>query len=621
MSFFEELKRRNVVRVAFLYVLFSWLLLQVTDVLSSLLTVPEWGGSLVVMLLILGFFPVVVFSWVYELTPEGIKREKDVDRSQSITGQTGQKINVLIIVLLALAIGAVALDRFMPRQMPAPTPVADEQFQEKPAETPAPTDPTILAGSKFAPAPDRSIAVLPFADMSPDKDQEYFSDGLSEELLNLLAKIPELRVASRTSAFSYKGKDIKISDVAAELNVAHVLEGSVRKAGNRVRITAQLIDADEDVHLWSETWDRNLDDVFAIQDEIASNVVDQLKVTLLGAAPAQTETDPEAYNLFLQARHLGRQGSEKSMLRAVEVFKEVLTVDPDYAPAWVGLATNYTNLAGTSVMDEDEGYAEARAATDRALEIDPDNAKAYSTLAWYYDNHVGDYDQSARFHEKALALAPNDEKVLNAVAVFLNSLGRNEDAIRIYKRQIERDPVNATTYHNLGIAYLNARQFDKATESFDKALEVSPDMLLARIFHGYMFYLKGDYQRYLDAFATLSDDTGSNVYRLLAQAAANPFMGREAEGMQALQTFEREYGNTWTYVIATVHARQGRTDEAFEWLERAYEIGGPSNISGAWNDITLEPLHDDPRWQPLLEKAGVSPEKLAAVQFDFRLPR
>jgi TolB-like protein/Tfp pilus assembly protein PilF len=622
MSFYEELKRRNVVKVAVLYVVFSWLLLQVTDVLSSLLPVPEWAGALVVMLLILGFFPVMVFSWVYELTPEGLKREKDIDRDQSIVGQTGKKINVLIIVMLGLTIGVVVLDRLMPHQ-PAPA-EAEGNSTETPVETtdqePTAADPTAMAGSRFAPAPDRSIAVLPFADMSPDKDQEYFTDGLSEELLNLLAKIPELRVASRTSAFSYKGKDIRIAEVAEQLNVAHILEGSIRKSGNRVRITAQLIDADEDVHLWSETWDRTLDDVFAIQDEIASNVVDQLKVTLLGAAPVQTETDPQAYNLFLQARHLARQGSEKSMLRSIEMLDEVLALDPVYARAWGSLASNYINLAGNSLIDRDEGYAKAKDAANRAMEIDPDFGPAYSILAWYYENYAGDYQESARYHEKALTLAPNNESVLNSVAAFFSGLGREKEAIAIYRKLIERDPINATTWHNIGIAYFNDRDLDKATESFDRAIDVSPDMLLARIFQGYMFYLKDDYQPYLDAYARLSDDTGSELYRLLSEAAAYPFMGRDAEGARAMEQFEREYGDSWTYVIATVHARQGRTDEAFEWLERAYEIGGPSNISGAWNDVTLESLHDDPRWQPLIEKSGVTPQKLEALEFNFDLP-
>ena len=283
-SFFEELKRRNVVKVAVLYMIASWLLLQVTDVLSSLLPVPEWAGSFVVMLLILGFFPAVIFSWVYEMTPEGLKKEKDIDRSQSITPETGHKINVLIVLLLLLAIGGLVVDRLVPEaeQVADPPPVAET------TEEAVQVDPAQLAAMKFAPPPDRSIAVLPFVNMSDDPGNEFFSDGISEELLNLLAKVPELQVTSRSSAFAFKGERIDIPEVAQKLNVAHILEGSVRKAGNQVRITAQLIQARSDTHIWSETYDRTLDNIFAIQDEIASEVVAQLKVTLLGEAPKVT---------------------------------------------------------------------------------------------------------------------------------------------------------------------------------------------------------------------------------------------------------------------------------------------------------------------------------------------
>jgi adenylate cyclase len=615
MSLFEELKRRNVVKVAVLYIVASWLILQVADVLFPNLGAPDWAFGFVLGLLILFFFPVMTFSWVYELTPEGLKREKEVDRSQSITHHTGRKINILIIVMLALAIGVVVADRLIPRQGPE----VETTVMEKTAdETPA--DPAQLAAEKFAPAPDRSIAVLPFADMSPDKDQEYLSDGLSEELLNLLAQIPELRVASRTSAFSFKGKNVKIADVAAELNVAHVLEGSVRKAGNRVRITAQLIDAKSDVHLWSETWDRTLDDVFAIQDEIASNVVEELRVTLLGQAPVVEETDPEAYNLYLQARHLGRQGSGESMLRAVDLYQQVLVIDSDYAPAWTGLSSAYVNLVSANVLSRDEGYAKSREAVESALAVDPDNGRAYANLAWYFDNYAGDYPTAARYYQKALELAPNDDGVLNGAAVFLQTLGRLDESIVIYHRLAERDPVNTSVFHNIGITYLSDRNFEAATASFDKALALSPNMVLSRIFRGFMFYVEGDYEGYLESFNQLSEDTGHDGYRLLSQAAAYPELGREAEGAESLNRLEQEFGDDWAYVIATIHARQGRIDQAFQWLERAYEVEGTSALAGAANDFMLDSLHEDPRWTPLLQKAGVSPAQLAAIKFEVNLP-
>jgi len=615
MSLFEELKRRNVIKVAVLYVIAAWLILQVADVLSSLLPVPEWTGSLVFIFLALGFPLVLIFSWVYELTPEGVKREREVERDESITHVTGRKINILIIVMLALAIGVVVLDRLMPREAPVVETVAVEETAE-----PAAVEPAELAAAKFAP-PDRSIAVLPFADMSPDKDQEYLSDGLSEELLNLLAKVPELRVASRTSAFSFKGKEVKIADVASELNVGHVLEGSVRKAGNRVRITAQLIDATHDVHLWSETWDRTLDDVFAIQDEIAANVVSELKVALLGDAPSIEETKPEAYNLYLQARHLQRQGSGESMQKSIEMFREVLEMDPDYAPAWIGISTAYTNLASYGVLPRDEAYGKARDAAEKAIAIDPDSGQAYSVLAWNYDNYLGDPQTAARYYEKAYALAPNDDKVLNGVATFLSHISRRQEAIDIYRRLAEKDPLNAAAFNNLAVSYLNTKDFAAATASLDKALTISPNMLLARIYRAFVNYPNGDLEAYLSAFDKLSEDSGTDFFRDISQATAYPEMGREAEGAAAMARAEEEYPEGWAYVIATVHARRGRNDEAFEWLERAYEEDGPPALTGAEDDFMLDTLHDDPRWRPLMEKAGRLPEQLAAIQFDVNLEK
>jgi TolB-like protein len=275
-----------------------------------------------------------------------------------VTYETGRKINILIVVLLVLAIGAVVIDRLIPE--PSPWVEAEQTAEKVATEKQGPIESAELAADKFAPAPERSIAVLPFINMSPDPEQEYFSDGLSEELLNLLAKVPDLTVASRASAFYFKGKDVTIADVAKKLDVRHILEGSVRKSDDRVRITAQLIDARKDVHLWSETWERTLNEVFAIQEEIATSVVAALKVRLLGEGPAPLETDPEAYTLYLQARHRERQLSKEGMLQAIELFEKVLSIDPDYTPAWNGLGAAYSNLAAANILPRDEAYARAR---------------------------------------------------------------------------------------------------------------------------------------------------------------------------------------------------------------------------------------------------------------------
>jgi len=297
MSFVQELRRRNVFKVAVLYVVAAWLILQVADVLFPNLGAPDWAFGLVLGLLILFFFPVLIFSWVFELTPEGLKREAEVSRSQSITDETGRKINILIVVMLALAICVIVVDRLVPD---APQGI-EGAAREAQARLEATNDEATLVAEP-------SIAVLAFTNMSDDPANEYFSDGISEEILNLLAKLPGLHVTSRSSAFQFKGHDIDIPTVAKQLGVAHILEGSVRKSGNQVRITAQLIDADEDRHMWSESYDRELDDLFAVQDEIAAAVVAELQQTLLGTIRTtdlaqSNRTDPRAYDLYLRARH------------------------------------------------------------------------------------------------------------------------------------------------------------------------------------------------------------------------------------------------------------------------------------------------------------------------------
>ncbi len=291
MSFLNELKRRNVLRVAIVYLAGSWLLIQVLETLFPIFGLAETSIRIVVIILAIGFIPAVAISWVFELTPEGIKRDEDVDRSAAASIAAGENFDRIVIVVLVLALGYFAVDKFVL------DPARDvEQIQE--AQKQARTEALVRSYG------DKSIAVIPFINMSPDPEQAYFADGISEELLNLLAKIRELRVISRSSGFSYKGKDIDITTVSKELNVAHVLEGSVRKSGNKIRITVQLIDARTDTHLWSETYDRTLDDVFVIQDEIAAEVVARLKIELLGSAPIAKKVNPQAFALYLKARRI-----------------------------------------------------------------------------------------------------------------------------------------------------------------------------------------------------------------------------------------------------------------------------------------------------------------------------
>ncbi len=318
---FQELKRRNVFKVGTVYVVLAWLLAQITDVFLEPFGAPDWVIKTVLLLLIIGFPLALLFAWAFELTPEGLKKEKYVDRSQSITHETGQRLNLAIIFILILALGYFAVDKFIlePGRHLETSEVAAQPVEAK------------------EPAKEKSIAVLPFVNMSDDAGNEYFSDGIAEEILNALAKVKDLKVAGRTSSFAFKGQNQDLREIGDALGVNHILEGSVRKAGAKVRITAQLIQVDDGFHLWSDTYDRELTDVFAIQDEIANAILEQLKARLVGGesvAVAATRTNTEAYELYLLAKQRMYERTQLPLEAAAELLDRAIAIDPQYAPAY-----------------------------------------------------------------------------------------------------------------------------------------------------------------------------------------------------------------------------------------------------------------------------------------------
>ncbi len=598
MSFLSELKRRQVFRTAALYAVTSWLLLQVADVLFPNLGAPDWAFGLVLGILLLGFPLVLIFSWVYEVSPDGIRKEADLEHPDA-SGPHRRRLDLLIVGLLLLAIGLMALDQLGPDKV-ATGPEAPNAGLH-PEQNPA------------APGGDNSIAVLPFADLSPDGDQAYLSDGLSEELLNLLARIPQLRVASRTSAFSYKGKDTRIADIAADLGVAHVLEGSVRKSGNVVRITAQLVDARTDRQLWANRWDQTLEDVFAIQDDIAAAVIAALRVELLGEVPTAVATSPDAYTAYLQATHLSRLGEPGASEEAVRLFRQALDLDPTYAPAWIGLGTVYANLASARFRPADEAYAEALTAVTRAQELAPADPNGYAMRAWIAHLHEGDYPAAARDYSRALALDAHNARALNGVAQLLRSLGRLEESVRVHEALIASDPVNPGAFFNLGMVLVFSDDLDAARATFEKALDLAPDHVLSRVWMANIDYLRDNPERSLEQFEALSDDTGNELFSLVGRAQALPGMDRPEEGQQAMEMLEERWGRLFAYVIATIHGQNGDVDEAFEWLDRAWELNGPGALTDVRVETGLRPLHDDPRWPGILEKAGLTDSQVEGI--------
>jgi TolB-like protein/class 3 adenylate cyclase/Tfp pilus assembly protein PilF len=459
-----------------------------------------------------------------------------------------------------------------------------------------------------------SIAVLPFVNMSRDEDNEYFADGLSEELLNVLAKIRGLRVASRTSAFYFKGKDIDLGTVAQKLGVATVLEGSVRKSGKRVRITAQLIEASSDSHLWSETYDRELDDIFAVQDDIAQSVVKELRAALLGeridagavaaaeaevkAAAAGRADDPEAYRLYLQGRFLLDRLNLAEVKRSIELFHQALGRDPGFALAWCGLSQAYAIEAGYGGADVAEGYERAREAAKRALATAPDSADAYVRLGQVYELYDWDWPAANDAYQHALALAPNNPTVLLAVAGITRVLGGAERAIELYRRAIALDPLSSAAHRALGLRLLRMGRLDEASAAIATALEINPS---AGLVWCLVAAIRREQGRLDEALAAAERERLPD-FRQLALGMVHHAMGHREAADAALRKLSDEWAHAAAYQIAMLHAMRGEVDAAFQWLERAYAQRDPGLVNLAGDTPFARALHSDARWMPFLRR-------------------
>ena len=458
----QELKRRNVVRVGVAYVVVAWLVIQVIETVSDPLGLPDWTEAFFIVLMLAGLPVILLFSWAFELTPEGLKKTEDVEIDKSVTDVTGKKLNYTIIVVLALALGYFLWERQGLVEQ------AEQTATEQAAEV------TETSG-------EASIAVLPFVNMSADPEQEYFSDGISEELLNLLAKIPDLRVPARTSSFQFKGQNLDISEVAEQLNVKHVLEGSVRKADVRVRVTAQLIEAETGYHLWSDTYDRELDDIFAIQDEISAAIVTALSDTLglqVEAAPHDsTVSNPEAYNLFLLAQHQVKERTKTDLESAIPNYERALELDPNYAPAHAGIGLAWYLLAATDgtygTLPLDESLSKAMPHIEKALHLDGEMPEALGVMGLTLDARER-YEEAIPYYEKALQLNPSLTDVRNWYSQSLSDLGRADEALAQMERAYEIDPLSVLTLNNYTNELMLRRRFDAMEPVLDRLTQIDP---------------------------------------------------------------------------------------------------------------------------------------------------
>ena len=452
MSFITELKRRNVLRVGVAYIVTAWLIIQVVETLFPVFDIGNESIRIVVILLAIGLLPALFFAWAFELTSEGVKREKDVDRSRSIAPQTGKKLDRWVIIMLALALTYFAFDKFV---------LAPGRDAELVSTTAQETEQAVLNRT-----PDKSIAVLPFVNMSSDPEQEFFSDGITEEILNSLAQVTELKVAGRTSSFSFKGRNEDLRQIGDLLNVAHVLEGSVRKSGDRIRITAQLIKVDDGYHMWSETFDRELTDVFAIQDEIAVAILDQLKMQLLGESPhlvKPNQTGTEVYELYLQARQLIRERKQKSMELAVQLLDRAISIDPNYAPAYaqLGIATLLLSDRIYGGIPHEQALTRAHKLLNTALELDSNVAEAWAGLGLYYNQSLK-RAEAIEVLEKALSINPNLINALNWLITAKSVLGDYLGGRAITEKILQTDPLYVPAIGTAVANYNNEGQTEKS---------------------------------------------------------------------------------------------------------------------------------------------------------------
>jgi adenylate cyclase len=595
LSLFNELKRRNVFRVGVAYIVVTWLVAQVLQMVFESFGTPDWVMKTLLVLLATGLPLALFFAWAFEMTPEGIKREHEVDRSQSIVSQTGKKLNLTIFVVMALALVYFAYDKFVVSE--STNAVTTESVAE---ETTAEASTPRVVSEEVSTEPDNSIAVLPFVNMSSDEEQEYFSDGLSEELLNLLAKIPELKVASRSSSFQFKGEKIDITEVALKLKVAHVLEGSVRKSGNNIRITAQLIKADDGYHMWSETYDRSLDNIFAIQDEISAAVVAALKIELLGEAPKSEVVNPEAYALWLKGRYVYSKWGKENFELAIEAMKAALAIEPDYVEAWASLSVAYLTQTQSGYLDAAEGIALSRDAIEKAVAIDPNRPTVLARLASIQNQFDWDWAAAEATIQRALELDPFEMRVLGAAGTIAANLGRGEESLAFFQRILDQDPLNLVALYNKADALHRLGRLEESRLAYSKLLELNPEDWGSHTQVAIILLQQNKPQEAWQELDLEVDPQQQEFGRVLVL----PALGREAEAEQRLAVFIEQNQSWAAFPIAGIYAWHGDKESAFKWLEQAYQQHS-GLLSGVLMEPLLTPLHDDPRWGDLLDRMNL----------------
>lgn len=577
--FWRELKRRSVHKGIISYVVFSWVLLQVISVLGSLVTIPDWLGKAVLITLLVCFPFWVAFSWLYDITPDGIKltsnqKNPSTERNEHIN----KRLNSFILLFLILAVMLLFIDRFR----------ITSQYESNEIAINLPVE--------------NSIAVLPFNDISVSKDQAYFADGLSEELIQTLSKIIGMRVTSRTSAFSFRGKTTDIPTIAKMLNVNYILEGSVRTFDSIVRVNVQLIDAKNDTSAWSETWDKPLKNIFQIQNEISTNIAERLALRIVNNPTEEIpKADPEAYRLYLEGLYVMHstfdiEGDQK----AEKLFKRSLAIDSTYAPAWEHLAHTYHFQTDYGIYPVDTSYPLIKEAALNAVKYDSLYAPAYSLLSTIAISYEKDYYKARAYVEKGLTISPNDTEVLNRAAEVAMIFNKPEEAVVYNEKIAQLSPLEEFSFYALGMTYYYAGKYSEAEKTLLKALEFTPEADITYQLLTGALLMQNRKEEALEA----AKKEKSEPLRYQSLAIAYHALGNSEESLKNLEKLKAKFEKDASYDIAAVYAQMGDKDNAYLWLEKAinYDDFGLSTLNV---EPYFNPIVDDPRWKLFIKRLGL----------------
>jgi serine/threonine-protein kinase len=578
--FFGELKRRNVYKVGVAYAVVAWLLMQVASQVFPFFEIPNWIVRLVVLLLVIGFPFALIIAWAFELTPEGIKRTEDADATQQHS--RGAVWIVVILIAAALSLGLFFIGRYTAGHG---TPRQSE------------------AGKIFT--MQRSIAVLPLVNTSGDPSNEYFSDGLSEELIAVLAKIRDLKVIGRSSSFVFKGKSDDSKTIGEKLGVTNLIEGSVRKQGDRVRIVAELINATDGHSVWSETYDRELKDIFAVQNEIATAVADQMKVKLLGQSPRTkavgSRENPEAHNAVLQSDFYFQQQTADSLRKSISFLQEAVRLDPNYALAYAKLSQAWRQYAASFAIDDaSKAYGEARQAANKAVSLEPDLADVRMTIGLLAMNPQLDFPAAENEFRQVLQSSPNNAAAKNGLTLSLLAQGRFSEAEEACREALVLDPLLTNLWFNLGRITVGTGRYKEAGEAFRKGLELQPN---ASRFHTYLATLDLLQNRPAQAAANAQLEN-EGFWRDYAVALVQQAQGDQSAADARLKDFIAKDANGGAFQIAVLYAIRKQPDQMFDWLDTAYDTRD-SGLTQLAVTPFFRPYLDEPRFAALCQKLNV----------------